>query len=54
MARCCNADGGHDDQDELDAVESSTPVAIGEVAKEELATDRAEEGEQVNDEAGPF
>ncbi len=48
-----HANGGDDDEDELDAVEAGPPIPVGEEAEEELADDGAEEGEEVDEQAGP-
>lgn len=53
IATCGDSYGRDDDKHELNTVEPSSSIAVSQIPKEYLATNRAEEGEEVYDEAGP-
>lgn len=54
IAASGHAYGRDDDQDEFDAIETSTAESISQIAEEQLAAHRAEQSEEVDDESWPF
>ena len=51
VAASCDTDSGYDDENQLDAVEAGPAIVVGEEAKGDLADNRTEQSENVDERA---
>lgn len=53
MAAGCHSDGGHDNENELDTIETGPAVEVSQETEQKLPDDRAQESEEVDEQALP-